>query len=113
MINEGNVTDGTPALLRSEMVQQLQSLGSASPDEWERAVFRALTGHDREDVDWDFEDNQAGYYTWIRSFDGFAQELVDDGFVKVGRQEGAPVCLPAETDPPIGWSQVAYPSRES
>ncbi|MHC4472241.1 MAG: hypothetical protein ACYS99_14925 [Planctomycetota bacterium] len=113
MINEGAVTGSGTGDLRSVMVRQLERLGTATPDEWERAVFRTLNGHAREDVDWDVEDNQAGYYTWVKSFDGFIKELVEDGFVDFGERDGKPVCLPAEADPPIGWSQAAYPSRES
>ncbi len=28
---------------------------------------KALVGHDRDEVDWEIEGNQAGYYTWMRN----------------------------------------------
>ena len=53
MLNEGLIVNDTAALVRSEIVNQIRRLGPTTPDELERAVFKALTGHDREEVDWD------------------------------------------------------------
>jgi hypothetical protein len=106
MLNEGIILNSTPASLRSEMVRQIHRLGEATPDTWERAVFESLVGATREDVDWDFEDNQAGYYTWLKAFDQYAQELVDDGFVEVLERDGASLFVARETDPAIDWSAL-------
>jgi hypothetical protein len=111
MLNEGLVVHDTTAVMKSEMVGIIRELGATNPDEWERAVFRALTGHDREDVDWDFEDNHAGYFTWIKSFDRLARELVEDGFVRQETRDGAEVLVPVETDDAIDWPGLSYPER--
>ena len=78
MLIEGIITGDTKALIKSEMIRQHRALGPTTPDAWERAVFKAQTGQAREDVDWDIEDNHAGYFAWIKSFDGFIDELIDD-----------------------------------
>ncbi|MFH1754718.1 MAG: hypothetical protein ABIA59_03345 [Candidatus Latescibacterota bacterium] len=88
MINEGLIGGGTAARIKSLMIQQIKQIGPTTPDNWERRVFRALTGSAREDVDWSFKDNQAGYYTWLRSFDQLIEELVEDGFVTVEELSG-------------------------
>jgi hypothetical protein len=85
-------------------------LGSASPDELERAVFKSLVGHDREEVDWDIQDNQAGYYTWLKSFDGLVSELTEDGYV-VAEESGNLVATEAETV--SEYSHLVYPPAPS
>ncbi|MHC4473065.1 MAG: hypothetical protein ACYTDY_10000 [Planctomycetota bacterium] len=112
MTNEGIIHSDTAAVMKSEMVRQIQKLGQATPEAWERAVFTAVTGHTREDVDWEVEDNQAGYYTWIKTFDRLVHELVDDGFVKAAEADGVPVMKALEVDPPIGWSASSGPTEE-
>ncbi len=110
MLNEGVISNDAAALVKSEMVRQIRCLGPATPDELERAVFRALTGHDRDEVDWNVEDNQAGYYTWVKSFDNLIRELIEDGYIreKVQRQ-----LLPTESEPAIEYSYMAYPAARS
>jgi hypothetical protein len=111
MLNEGIITNDARSLVKSEMIRQLRMLGETTPEIWERRVFRALTGHSRRDVDWEFEDNQAGYYTWIKSFDGLIDELVEDGYAKVVENEDRTRTMVAvETDPAIEYSYMAYPS---
>ncbi len=83
MLNEGFVSGTIRGSAKAEMVRQLDQLGEASADRWERAVFTALTGRVREDVDLDIEENRAGYCAWIRSFDSLTDELVVDDHVSV------------------------------
>ena len=113
MLNEGIITSDSSALIKSEMIRQLHALGPTNPDLWERSVFKALTGHDRDEVDWSVEDNQAGYYSWIRSFDKLIEELVEDGYVRVEQAEGSKerTLIPVETDEPIDYSRMAYPNQ--
>jgi hypothetical protein len=107
MLNEGILVGDATTALRSEMVRQLRRLGRGTPDALERAVFTSLTGGTREDVDWDVEDNQAGYRTWIRTFDGLVRELVDDGYCRVETNGGEKVLVAEDVDPSVGWSETA------
>ena len=111
MVNEGIISSDSAVLIKSEMIRQLNALGPTTPDAWERSVFKALTGHDRDEVDWSVEDNHAGYYTWIKSFDRLIGELVEDGYVRVEPAEGSKqrTLIPVQTDPPIDYSQLVYP----
>ena len=111
MLNEGIITSNSTTLIKSEMIRQLQELGPTTPDLWERSVFRALTGHERYEVDWRVEDNQAGYYTWIRSFDQLIEELIEDGYVRVEESEGSAerTLVPVEVEGPIDYSRLVYP----
>ena len=111
MLNEGLFATDTSAALRSEMIRQLQKLGAATPDQWERAVFERLTGHRREDVDWDVEGNQAGYVTWVKTFEQHVGELIADGFVREVEREGEARLEARETDPAIEWSMLVSPTR--
>ena len=109
ILNEGIVGSDTKVAMKSEMLKQLNLLNETTPDEWERAVFESLTGHRREDVDWDVPDNHAGYYTWIRSFDQLINELEDEGYVKVaGRGGDRKVLKKTDWDPAIDYSQLVY-----
>lgn len=103
MINEGFVGDDALSAIRSEMMGQIRKLGRATADRWERAVFESVTGGKREDVDWDHEDNQAGYRTWIRSFDGLIAELVNDGHVRREEVDGETILVAEDVDPAIDW----------
>jgi hypothetical protein len=96
--------------MKSEIVNRIRHLGSASPDELERAVFKSLVGHDREEVDWEIQDNQAGYYTWLKSFDGLVSELIEDGYILVG-ESGNLVATEAELV--SEYSHLAYPPAPS
>ena len=110
MLNEGLIVNDATTLAKSEIVNQIRRLGQATPDELERAVFRALVGHDREEVDWDLEDNQAGYYTWVKSFDGLVSELIEDGYI-LAKEPG---CLQAtESETLSEYSHLVYPARRS
>jgi hypothetical protein len=114
MLNEGIISNDTKTLVKSAMVKQLLRLKMTTPDEWERATFESLTGHKREDVDWEFEDNQAGYYLWVKSFDSLIDELVHDGYASVEETEGQKRVIKSnETDPNIEYSFMAYPAGES
>ena len=114
MLNEGIITNDTTALVKSEMVRQLRELGETTPEQWENATFEAFTGSKRDEIDWEVEDNKAGYYLWLKSFDNFIQELVDEGYATVESAEGSD----AKTIKPGGdagetgdWSQMVYPPR--
>ena len=110
MLNEGIIVNDSAALVKSEMVKQIRRLGSCTPDTFERAVFKALTGHEREEVDWDVADNQAGYYTWLKSFDQLTKELVEDGYV---REEEGGRLVPTEAEPHGQYSHLVYPKGPS
>jgi hypothetical protein len=108
-LNEGIISNTASALVKSEMIRQLARLEETTPDLWERAVFESLTGHKREDVDWSIEDNQAGYYTWVRSFDQLITELKDDGYVQVAEfGQNRKVLKKTDWDPTIDYSQLVY-----
>ena len=112
MLNEGIVVNDAAVLVKSEIINQIRRLGPTSPDELERVVFESLTGHKREEGDWEIEDNQAGYYTWLKSFDQLIEELVQDGYILVERQGNEPerVLAPTENAPAIDCSQLVYPN---
>ena len=113
-LHEGFVVSDTKTLMKSEMIRQLALLRETTPDEWERSVFESLTGHKREDVDWDLNDNEAGYYTWIRSFDELITELEEDGYVRVAEADGNRRVLTAtERDPIVDYSQFVYPAASA
>ncbi len=111
MINEGIVGSDSRIALRSEMLRQIHRLESATPQAWERAVFESLTGARREDIDWDVEDNKAGYYTWVKSVDELIEELVTDGFVRRDAAEGGTLLVAEKADPNLDWSSVADPLK--
>jgi hypothetical protein len=111
MLNEGILTNDDTVLVKSEIIRQLRALESTTPDQLEQAVFTALTGARRSDVDWEFEDNQKGYYLWIKSFDDLLQDLVTDGYVLVEKGEQGKVLAAAAVDTDFDASQVAYPPR--
>ena len=104
MLNEGIIVNDTTALVKSEMVKQIRRLGDTTPDELERAVFKALSGHDREEVNWDLADNQAGYFTWLKSFDQLIEELVEDGYILVKEPNRL---VRTEADPTVEYSHLA------
>jgi len=110
-LNEGIIAGDTRVQVKSEMLRQLAHLKETTPDLWERSVFESLTGHKREDVDWEIPDNQAGYYTWIRSFDQLVCELEEDGFVRSVKVDGNKKILKkTDWDPSIEYSELVYPS---
>ena len=71
----------TPESLKAQMLRQLRLLGEATPGTWEQAVFRLLTGHTRDDLDWSHQPNHTGYQLWIVTFCQLAGELVVQGVV--------------------------------
>lgn len=107
MLNEGLIVNDNTALVKSEIVSQSRRLGPSAPDALERAVFEALVGRNREEVDWAIEDNQAGYYTWVKTFDGLVQELIADGFIL---SEESGILAPTETEPVSEYSHLVYPT---
>jgi len=112
MLNEGFVANDTRTMIKSEMIKALWRLGPTDPDTWERTVFERLTGGRREDVDWAVEDNQAGYFTWVKSFDQLIGELIEDGHV-VERylRDGGKQLAPVDNDGPLDVAQTVHPVR--
>lgn len=112
MLNEGIVKPDTRQLMKTEMIRELHQLGGATPLRWQHAVFKRCTGEDFSEVDWDFEDNQAGAFLWTKSFDQLIDELVGEGFVCEATDErtGEAILVPVEVDPAIDYSRFAYPS---
>jgi hypothetical protein len=113
MENEGVLVSNSWTLMKDEMVHAIRELGSGTPDEWERAVFQRLTGHDRNDVDFDFEDNQAGYFLWLKTFDKLVGELIEDGFVTAedGKDGSAARIVARESEPSLAWNRLVYPAK--
>lgn len=107
MLNEGLIVNDTAALLKSQIVNEIRRLGPCTPDDLERAVFKALAGGGREDVDWEIEDNQAGYYAWLKSFDQLVGELVEDDYIIVNDKKEL---VPTESLPADQYSHLTYPS---
>ena len=110
MLNEGLIVNDATALVLSEIINQIRRLGPSTPDELERAVFESLVGHQREEVDWDVEDNQAGYYSWLKSFDQLVGQLVEDGYILIDEQQRL---VPTEAEPQGDYSHLAYPAAPS
>jgi hypothetical protein len=112
MLNEGIVKPDTRQLMKTEMIRELHQLGGATPLRWQHAVFRRCTGEDFSEVDWDFEDNQAGAFLWTKSFDQLIDELVGEGFVCEATDErtGEAILVPGDVDPAIDYSRFVYPS---
>ena len=112
MVNEGVVVNDARSLLKSSILKQVWRLGPTSSDALERAVFHALTGGEREDVDWDVEDNQAGYFLWIKGFDQMRGELEEDGYLRAEKSEGGRFAriVPLEVLPALDVAQLVYPS---
>jgi len=112
MLNEGIIVNDSKTLIKSAMIRELHRLGATDPDSWERAVFKALTGSTREDVNWEKPDNQAGYYVWIKEFDALIEELAEDGYVLIEHEPetGKKRLLPTDNDPDIEISQLVYPN---
>ena len=112
MLNEGIVKPDIRQLMKTEMMRELHALGGATPSHWQEAVFKRFTGEDFSELDWDFEDNQAGAFLWTRSFDELIQELVEDGFVREWENEDSTerIMVPVDVDPDIDWSRFVYPS---
>jgi hypothetical protein len=106
MLNEGLIVNDSAALVRSEIVNQIRRLGRTTPERLERAVFESLVGHDRDEVDWDVADNQAGYYTWLKSFDGLLNDLVEDGYLLT---EDSGTLVPTEPEQVSEYSHLVYP----
>ena len=113
MLNEGIVKPDIRQLMKTEMIRELHELGGATPLRWQHAVFKRCTGEEFSDLDWDFEDNQAGAFLWTKSFDQLILELVEDGFVREAEDDGSgeAILVPVDVDPDIDWSKFVYPSE--
>ena len=111
MLNEGLILNDSAALVKSEMVNHIRRLGPTTPEALERAVFESITGQRREDVDWDIEDNKAGYYTWVKSFDRLVHELIEDGYMFTEEVSGT--LVPTEAESQSEYSHLVYPPRPS
>ncbi len=109
MLNEGILVSDTKITMKSLMLRVLWRLGRTDPETWERYVFRELTEHTQSDVDWRFPDNQAGAYTWIKTFDALITELVEDGYVRIEPvQGGGRRLVPTETGPTPDYSHMVH-----
>jgi hypothetical protein len=112
-LNEGIIVGGSKVRVKSEMLRHLAHAEETTPDSWERAVFKSLTGHTREDVDWSIKDNHAGYYMWIRSFDQLISELEEDGYVEKANVRGnQKVLKKTDWDPSIAYSMLLHSYEE-
>jgi hypothetical protein len=111
MLNEGFIHADSRVLVKSEMVRQLHRLGPTTPREWEGAVFAALTGGSRDDIDWDVEDNKAGYFLWVKTFDELIVELEEDGYVAGEEADGGRVLRPVQRDDTTDLNSFVYPAR--
>jgi hypothetical protein len=96
MLNEGILINDAKTRIKSEILKQLWTAPYLTPDNLERSVFYGLTGGTREDVDWEVEDNQAGYYAWLKSFDGLVGELVQEGFIRIETGNGRHLLVAAQ-----------------
>jgi len=108
MQNEGVVVTDMKTAMRSVMIGQLRRLEKTTPDEWQRAVFEAVTGRSLDDVDMDEPENRAGYCAWIRqSFDPVVGELVEDGYAReVPSDDGEGlVLIPGDLDEAPGFTE--------
>ena len=93
------IFEETPASLRAQMLHELRLLGEATAPTWERAVFRALTGRQRDDLDWDHGENYLGYIAWLRAFAHSVAELVTEGAVVVEERDGETILVPLPAGP--------------
>jgi len=112
MLNEGILINDTATLMRSEMIKQIRRLKTTTPDQWERSVFWAITGYDRDEIDFEVDDNVVAYRTWIRNFDRLIQELVEDSYVRsvpADNGSGGLMLVPNAMDPAIDFSHLVYP----
>jgi len=113
MLNEGILISDTATVMKSEMIKQIRRLKSTTPEQWERSVFWAITGYDRDEIDFEVEENVVAYRTWVRNFDRLIQELVEDNYVRsvdADDGNGGQMLVPNETDPAVDYSQLVYPS---
>jgi hypothetical protein len=110
MLNEGLIVNDTTALVKSEIVKQVRNLQRTTPAELQRAVFTTLVGHGPEEVDWDVEDNQAGYHAWIKSFDRLIHELIEDGYIVT---EDPDILVATEAERTSAYSHLVYPPDPS
>ncbi len=72
-------------------------------------MFTALTGGKREDIDWEVEDNKAGYFLWTKTFDSLITELEEDDYLVIEQEGEGSVLVATENEPDISVSQLAYP----
>jgi hypothetical protein len=110
MLNEGLITGDQRTLIKSEMVRHLHAVGRTTTGDWERAVFTALTDHDRDEIDWEVPDNKAGYYLWIKAFDQLVEELVEDGYARVVAEGEHPLIASVERDDDVRYSEGIAPA---
>jgi len=106
MENEGVIVKSNTVVIKSEMVTQLTRLSVTTPEKLEGAVFHALTGYSKDEVDWEVEDNQAGGFLWTKAFDQLLAELFKDGYVRVEEHDGKSVLVANEEYPTSEYSFV-------
>ena len=80
---EGRISHAIRKATTADLMRQLGQLGAASADAWERAVFTALNGRLREDLDLELDENRTEYGVWIRSFDRLKAQLLANEQVRV------------------------------
>lgn len=89
MPNEGSLTGSNKSRLKSAMMQQIERLKETDARTWEHTVFQAITGESVGDIDWEIEENVAGYRLWMGSFEQIARELEIDGYVEFTHRDAA------------------------
>ncbi|MFH1842751.1 MAG: hypothetical protein ABIF77_06050 [bacterium] len=113
MLNEGIVFNDDKTVVKSEIIRQLARLGRTTPDDLERAVFKALAGGTRDEIDWDIEDNKAGYFLWTKTFDSLISELDEDDYLGVENSLEGKHIVGIELDQGMEVSQLVYPPPPS
>lgn len=101
MAEKATTEKDSATAVKEEILKQIQGSEGTSPDHLEKSVFKALTGGSREDVDWSIEDNQAGYYLWVKSFDQMLAELIDLEYLRLETDSatGRRTLFPGEKEP--------------
>jgi hypothetical protein len=106
MINEGRIVEDRKARVRSVMVQEIRRLGPTTANEWQEKTYQALTGIAPENLDLSDEETGKVYFTWVRTFDGLVDELIDDGYVTLQEREGEWVLVPTAEEEATHFASV-------
>ena len=77
-----NLTGSQRDQLKTVMMKELDRLQHTDARTWEQATFQAVTGEPAQNVDWDIQENVAGYRLWMGTFEQIAKELEADGYVE-------------------------------
>ena len=106
MLNEGVIQTSSRDALKSEMVNQIAVFKELDANQWQARVFQVITGESAENIDFDDADNVCNYRIWVRNFDQYIQELVEDGYVEaIGKSEdGYPIMKAINREASPQWS---------